>query len=337
MLSQVIQGDLGLLEEIGMPVGALDTSVTWGAYYAVICTDEGRESDRFECAYSSSGDASVPPLTAPGPVSSDIPVLLLNGRFDPVTPPRNAEAVARTLSHSRLVTFPTAGHGVLSSSKCANQVIAQFLEDPEADLDLSCLDALPELDFVVPEEVIPVSISVFLERCDRLPEWYRVYAAPYGVIVLLSAIVARRLRYAPRVARLLGRWDRLRQRGWLWRNRRVVGVAAALLAPPLLLFGWIVPLGRRVGKKWKRWERREHRSIPRLARCVPGMAALLGALTFGGFLVFVSLHFDLYWRSYIYFLGFPRSASWLVALLWCYVVLAGLLTAGTMLGIRSPK
>ena len=35
------------------------------------------------------------------PVVSDIPTLLLSGEYDPVTPPKNAEQVMQTLSHSQ--------------------------------------------------------------------------------------------------------------------------------------------------------------------------------------------------------------------------------------------
>lgn len=47
------------------------------------------------------------------PASSAVPVLLLAGSFDAITPPHWAEQAARTLSNARVVTFPGAGHDVL--------------------------------------------------------------------------------------------------------------------------------------------------------------------------------------------------------------------------------
>ncbi|MEW6569301.1 MAG: alpha/beta hydrolase [Chloroflexota bacterium] len=345
VLSQAAQGDHALLAEIVVPaIGYGRRGLTVGMFYAITCSDEGPETGWPECADWPPGGAHMHRPTAAGPVSSDIPVLLLNGRFDVVTPPRYGEAAARTLSQSTLVTFPNAGHGVIGSSECADRVIAQFLADPEADLDLSCVHALSDLDFVVPSEVIPVSLLAVGARYRQLWGWLRLYLVPGGATTLASAIPAavvvhplvRRLRSTPRVARLLERWDRLRQKGWLCRSRRAASVSAALLAPLLLLFGWFVPLGRRVRKKWKRWERREQRAIPRLARRVPGMAALLGALTVGVVLVAVLLLFTGWWYHFL-LLGLPRSMLWLIVLPWCYVVVAALLTAGTILGILSPK
>lgn len=46
------------------------------------------------------------------PVSARVPILLLSGRFDPVTPPELAERVARTLPMSRHVIAPMGAHGV---------------------------------------------------------------------------------------------------------------------------------------------------------------------------------------------------------------------------------
>ena len=46
------------------------------------------------------------------PLNADIPVLLLSGHFDPVTPPEFAERVARTLPLSRHLIDRSGGHGV---------------------------------------------------------------------------------------------------------------------------------------------------------------------------------------------------------------------------------
>ena len=41
------------------------------------------------------------------PVVSNVPTLVLNGRFDPITPPANGILAAQTLSTSTVITFPT--------------------------------------------------------------------------------------------------------------------------------------------------------------------------------------------------------------------------------------
>jgi pimeloyl-ACP methyl ester carboxylesterase len=73
------------------------------------------------------------------PVTSDAPSLLLSGNLDPVTPPSWGERVAGTLTRSRHVVVPGAGHGTTSLG-CVPDLIAEFLESPDPSaLDTSCV------------------------------------------------------------------------------------------------------------------------------------------------------------------------------------------------------
>lgn len=76
------------------------------------------------------------------PLRSEIPVLLLSGEADPVTPPEYAAAVAAGLSNSRHLILPGFGHGVVAAG-CMPKVVAAFIAsaDPAAP-DTSCLDEL---------------------------------------------------------------------------------------------------------------------------------------------------------------------------------------------------
>ena len=71
------------------------------------------------------------------PLATDIPVLLLSGDADPVTPPRYAELAAVDLEKAWLLTGTNQGHG-LGIVGCMPRVIggfveAQALEDGAAD------------------------------------------------------------------------------------------------------------------------------------------------------------------------------------------------------------
>jgi pimeloyl-ACP methyl ester carboxylesterase len=73
------------------------------------------------------------------PLRSDVPTLLLSGEADPVTPPANAERLARGLARHRHLVLPGEGHGQLATG-CMPRLVAAFLDapDPQA-LDAACL------------------------------------------------------------------------------------------------------------------------------------------------------------------------------------------------------
>ena len=75
------------------------------------------------------------------PIESDIPALVMAGRYDPVTPPTGTEAVADRLSNATFGLWPDRGHGV-SGEPCSNDISTAFLEDPTASVDLECLAAI---------------------------------------------------------------------------------------------------------------------------------------------------------------------------------------------------
>ena len=91
------------------------------------------------------------PLDADGPVVSDIPTLLISGRYDPVTPPAFAERAAATLSESRHLVFRSGGHAATWSFGCAMKAAAAFIEspDPAALAEPSCRDYLRAADFAL--------------------------------------------------------------------------------------------------------------------------------------------------------------------------------------------
>jgi pimeloyl-ACP methyl ester carboxylesterase len=72
------------------------------------------------------------------PLHSDTPVLILSGEDDPVTPPADARAVARGLTHHLIVELEGTGHGQLTEP-CIDRLMAQFLERAATSgLDVAC-------------------------------------------------------------------------------------------------------------------------------------------------------------------------------------------------------
>lgn len=73
------------------------------------------------------------------PVVSDVPVLLLSGERDPVTPPRYAEQAAETFSDSLHLVARGQAHSVMSH-RCVQEVITRFVEAGATErLDTGCM------------------------------------------------------------------------------------------------------------------------------------------------------------------------------------------------------
>ncbi len=76
------------------------------------------------------------------PLRSNLPVLLLSGELDPVTPPRYAEQVVKTLPNGRHIVARGQGHGTLNAG-CMPRLLGQFMDSADAkSLDATCLESL---------------------------------------------------------------------------------------------------------------------------------------------------------------------------------------------------
>jgi len=75
-------------------------------------------------------------------VRSEIPVLLLSGELDPVTPQDNAEHISEELPNSLHLVGPGQGHGLIMRG-CTHKVAADFVERGTVDgLDTDCVQDL---------------------------------------------------------------------------------------------------------------------------------------------------------------------------------------------------
>jgi pimeloyl-ACP methyl ester carboxylesterase len=82
------------------------------------------------------------PADFAAPVVSDVPVLLVTGEWDPVTPPSQAADAARHLSRSLAVVVPHGGHSFdgLEGLDCVTRLVGAFVDKGGVDgLDTSCL------------------------------------------------------------------------------------------------------------------------------------------------------------------------------------------------------
>jgi pimeloyl-ACP methyl ester carboxylesterase len=81
------------------------------------------------------------------PVRSDIPTLILTGRFDDRTPTEQAHRIGATLTHAYQYEFPNEGHDAPPVG-CHLSILMQFFENPFRAPDSSCIAAIPPITFV---------------------------------------------------------------------------------------------------------------------------------------------------------------------------------------------
>lgn len=156
---------LGVLINRVFPGPMLADNGPAGMFFATVCRDQWtarnplpRPTADFE-GYSMASflepTCSDPSLgygktVAPIATRSNVPTLLLSGRFDPITPDINAEEVAASFSNISLLRIPNFGHSTLSGyTACQTTAAASFLDDPRDVSGFACLQDLAPPVFVL--------------------------------------------------------------------------------------------------------------------------------------------------------------------------------------------
>ena len=137
-----------------------------GMFYAVTCTEDAPLISADEAAQRSEGsvfgDRTVDFVAVCAewrkgkvspefrePVRSEVPVLILSGEADPITPPHHAEEVAETLGNEIHLVFSGMGHGSLAS-RCTANIFRDFIENPViSELDTTCAEKIQPPPFFV--------------------------------------------------------------------------------------------------------------------------------------------------------------------------------------------
>ena len=169
LVARLVAGDeaaLQLLAVLGVELSVYSLgSNALGTYFAVTCADRvpftsgppaADEVGSFAAAVIGEGItagceqwpvAPSPPSVAE-PVTSDLPVLLLSGRFDPITPPDFAAAAAEHLAAATSVVRDGSSHGIWGFDGCINRIVDDFVADPSSPVDTSCAEELRPLGWI---------------------------------------------------------------------------------------------------------------------------------------------------------------------------------------------
>ncbi len=159
LIHRAAAGDLRpMAAQAVMTARQVGDQIAMGMQNSVVCTEDWPalaslriDRERLAATYMGADQldamAAICALWPQGPLAPDlhaplhsgVPVLLLSGEADPVTPPSMAVAAAKGLSHHRHLVLLGEGHGQLATG-CMPRLLAQFLArpDPKA-LDVTCL------------------------------------------------------------------------------------------------------------------------------------------------------------------------------------------------------
>lgn len=145
---------------------SLDKALSLGMHNAVVCTEdapyfEGEQVSQKALDATFIGADQLEALAAvcsiwpagfidedfKTPLKTDLPVLLLSGEADPVTPPKYAELAAVDLANARLLVGRKQGHGQAARG-CMPDVIGDFVTDADpSELDATCFERVHSMPF----------------------------------------------------------------------------------------------------------------------------------------------------------------------------------------------
>lgn len=83
------------------------------------------------------------------PVGGDVPILLLSGEYDPVTPPEYADQVAAHFENATHLTAPGQAH-IVATRGCMGDIVSRFIIDGNAEnLETECMSQMKPSPFFI--------------------------------------------------------------------------------------------------------------------------------------------------------------------------------------------
>jgi pimeloyl-ACP methyl ester carboxylesterase len=83
------------------------------------------------------------------PVGSDVPLLVISGRYDPFTPPTWADRATAGFQNRYIYTLPAAGHDSASAGTCPKSIVSAFFATPTQTPDTRCLEQIQQPEFEI--------------------------------------------------------------------------------------------------------------------------------------------------------------------------------------------
>ena len=90
-------------------------------------------------------------------IKSDLPVLILSGAMDPVTPPHWGDYIAQELTNATQIVAP-GGHHIITGEGCISQLVATFIATADGKkLDTQCAQNIQPLAIHIPPSAVEKS------------------------------------------------------------------------------------------------------------------------------------------------------------------------------------
>jgi len=106
------------------------------------------EQQRAACAFWPRGKV---PAGYRQSVSSTVPVLLISGNLDPVTPPESAEQAGQHFSNRLTVVAAGGSHSFSGMLGCVDRIMTEFVQTASPKgIEVSCAEKIKRPEFVVP-------------------------------------------------------------------------------------------------------------------------------------------------------------------------------------------
>jgi pimeloyl-ACP methyl ester carboxylesterase len=206
LVTNLEEGDLTFIEGI-WPLIAYDRTISEGMYFSVVCAEDSDFdpsnlnledvrpyfADKADEDLMSYGEAceiwqvSKLPTSVDEPVTSDIPILLLSGHYDPITPPQFADIAAANLSNGTQVVDPTGSHGVAFGDPCMDSILSQFLDSPGQSPDTNCLSTIERKPFAPIDALSFPFIGEINQLSDSV--WWQLGSATVFLLLVLSTFI----------------------------------------------------------------------------------------------------------------------------------------------------
>lgn len=174
IIEEIHAGNVRVIPPLAQNGFASMFSTPLGIYYAVECAEEypfnDMESQQAKAQNYTGLENFLPTPSDPSickawgshpvdasfrePTQGELPVLILSGEYDAVTPAAISQHTASRLQNAVYVNAPGLSHAVMDVDACARQMASAFIESPASFSPTMCQPGIGELKFVTEKDVL---------------------------------------------------------------------------------------------------------------------------------------------------------------------------------------